>query len=83
MMASHLHVKSTPFSGSGKSLKSSISLNMDVVTEPLSPIGYQFLLRRSSAVIEEQVEVSAMDILAMLLMGVKCYGTGFYMQIAI
>ena len=45
-------------------LKSFISLNMDREgasgswTQPLSPLSYQFLLRRSSAVIEEQIEVA-------------------------
>lgn len=50
-----------------RQLKSWISLNMDrqhgasgsLTHEPLSPLSYQFLLRRSSAVIEEQIEVGS------------------------
>ena len=53
--------------GKGNSrLRSFISLNMDrgggaagSWTQPLSPVSYQFLLRRSSAVLEEQIEVGS------------------------
>ena len=48
-------------------LRSFISLNMDsggasgsAWTQPLNPLSYQFLLRRSSAVIEEQIEVGSL-----------------------
>lgn len=46
-------------------LKASVSLNMvgggltGTEAQPLSPIEYQFLLRRASAVTEEQAEVSS------------------------
>lgn len=55
-------------SGSKKSLKTSVSLNLQKhISEglgfsgdrPISPLNYEFLLRRPSTVIEEQMEVGA------------------------
>ena len=56
-------------------LRTSVSLNMEgkkpvvSTTEPLSPLEYQFLLRRRSAVAEEQVEVSELDLCGEFLGG--------------
>ena len=49
-------------------LRTYLSLNLDSdgnakgsLSQALSPLSYQFLLRRSSAVIEEQIEVDSLD----------------------